>query len=180
MRTPTASSKIEQTGARRDWKKRSVSQPDDSAPNTLQIEGPGPQQFNLVHGIRVSDDGLVYVADRRNNRIQVFTPDGTFVKENYVGRRDTAGTGSAYGVALSRDPQQRFLYVADGSDDHIAILDRNTLETIGQIGRPGRKAGEFFHAHSIATDLKGNILVGESQGYRVQKFLYKGLSTGGR
>lgn len=154
--------------------------PDDSAPFQRMLAGPGAPQFNTVHGIAISNDDLVYVADRGNNRIQVFAPDGTFVKENYVGRRDTAGTGSAYGVALSRDPQQRFLYVADGSDDHIAILDRNTLETIGQIGRPGRKAGEFFHAHSIATDLKGNILVGESQGYRVQKFLYKGLSTGGR
>jgi DNA-binding beta-propeller fold protein YncE len=154
--------------------------PDDSAPFQRLLSGPGAPQFNTVHGIAISNDDLVYVADRGNNRIQVFTPDGTFVKENYVGRRDTAGTGSAYGVALSRDPQQLFLYVADGSDDRIAILDRNTLETIGQIGRPGRKAGEFFHAHSIATDPKGNILVGESQGYRVQKFLYKGLSTGAR
>ena len=152
--------------------------PDDSAPKMRLISGPGAQQFNTPHGIAISNDDLVYVADRANNRIQVFKPDGTFMKEGYVGRRDTAGTGSAYGVALSRDPQQRFLYIADGSDDHIAILDRNTLETIGQIGRPGRKAGEFFHAHSIATDPKGNILIGESQGYRVQKFIYKGLSTG--
>ena len=152
--------------------------PDDSVPNKRLISGPGSQQFNTVHGIAISNDDLVYVADRGNNRIQVFKPDGMFMKEEYVGRRDTAGTGSAYGVALSGDPQQRFLYVADGSDDHIAILDRNTLETIGQIGRPGRKAGEFFHAHSIATDSKGNILVGESQGYRVQKFIYRGLSTG--
>jgi hypothetical protein len=152
--------------------------PDDGAPNQRLISGPGAKQFNTVHGITISNDDLVYVADRGHNRIQVFKPDGTFVKEEYVGRRDTAGTGSAYGVALSRDPQQRFLYVANGSDDDIAILDRSTLQTIGQIGRPGRKAGEFFHAHSIATDLKGNILVGESQGYRVQKFIYKGLSTG--
>jgi NHL repeat-containing protein len=152
--------------------------PDDSVPNKRLISGPGAQQFNTVRGIAISNDDLVYVADRGNNRIQMFKPDGTFMKEAYVGRRDTAGTGSAYGVALSGDPQQRFLYVADGSDDHIAILDRNTLETIGQIGRPGRKAGEFFHAHSIATDSKGNILVGESQGYRVQKFIYRGLSTG--
>lgn len=152
--------------------------PDDSVPNNRLLSGPGNQQFNTVHGVTISNDELVYIADRGNNRVQAFKLDGTFVKENYVGRRETAGTGSAYGVALSGDPQQRFLYVADGSDDHIAILDRNTLETIGKIGRPGRKAGEFFHAHSIATDPKGNILVGESQGYRVQKFIYKGLSTG--
>ena len=132
--------------------------------------------FRSVHGVAISEDRLVYVADRGHNRVQAFKPDGTFVKEAYVGRRDTAGTGSAYGVALSRDPKQLFIYVADGSDDHIAILDRQSLETIGSIGRPGRKAGEFFHAHSIATDPKGNILVGESQGYRVQKFLYKGMT----
>jgi DNA-binding beta-propeller fold protein YncE len=138
--------------------------------------GPGTQQFNTVHGITISNDDLVYVADRANNRIQVLRPDGTFVKEGYVGR-ETAGTGSAYGVALSRDPQQQFLYVADGSNDRVEILDRNTLELIGHIGRPGRQAGEFFHAHSIAADPKGNIIVGESQGYRIQKFIYKGLST---
>ena len=150
--------------------------PDDKAPNVRLLTGPGTQQFNTVHGITISNDDFVYVADRGNNRIQVFRPDGTFVKEGYVGR-ETAGTGSAYGVALSRDPQQRFLYVADGSNDRVDILDRSTLELIGHIGRPGRQAGEFFHAHSIASDSKGNIIVGESQGYRVQKFIYKGLST---
>lgn len=150
--------------------------PDDSVPNERRTSGPGAPQFNTVHGIAISEDRLVYVADRGHNRVQAFKPDGTFVKEAYVGRRDTAGTGSAYGVALSRDPKQLFIYVADGSDDHIAILDRQSLETIGTIGRPGRKAGELFHAHSIATDPKGNILVGESQGYRVQKFLYKGMT----
>ena len=153
--------------------------PDDAAPNSRTLNGPGTQQFNTVHGIAVADDGVVYVADRGNNRIQAFTVDGTFVKEGYV-QRDAKGTGTAYGVALSRDPQQRFVYVADGSNDRIAIVDRSRLEVIGSIGRPGRNAGEFFHAHSIATDPKGNILVGESQGYRVQKFTYKGLSNGAR
>ena len=116
----------------------------------------------------------MYVADRANNRVQAFRLDGTFVKEGYVNRA-SKGTGSAYGVALSMDPQQRFAYVADGSNDRVAILDRQTLEVIGTIGRPGRGAGQFFHAHSIATDSKGNIIVGESQGYRAQRFLYKGM-----
>ena len=80
-------------------------------------------------------------------------------------------------MAISRDPQQRFLYVADGSNERIAILDRTTLEEIGAIGRPGRNAGEFYHLHSIATDTKGNIITGESQGYRVQKFIYKGVTN---
>ena len=89
-------------------------------------------------------------------------------------KKEASNVGQGHGLASCAPG----LYVADGSDDYIGILDRNTLETIGQIGRPGRKAGEFFHAHSIATDPQGNILVGESQGYRVQKFIYRGLSTG--
>jgi 6-phosphogluconolactonase (cycloisomerase 2 family) len=147
--------------------------PDDKAPRARLLSGPGSQQFNTPHGIAISNDDLVYVADRANNRVQAFRLDGTFVKEGY-NRRESLGTGSAFGVALSGDPQQRFVYVADGSNERIAILDRNTLELVGSIGGAGRKAGEFFHLHSIATDPKGNIIAGESQGYRVQKFVYKG------
>jgi len=147
--------------------------PDDNAPNARLLTGPGSQQFNTPHGIAISRDGLLYVADRANNRVQAFRLDGTFLKEGY-NKRESQGTGSAFGVALSADPQQRFLYVADGSNERVAILDRNTLELIGSIGGPGRKAGEFFHIHSLATDPKGNIITGESQGYRVQKFVYKG------
>ncbi len=150
--------------------------PDDKASNTRQSTGQASQQFNTPHGVTISDDGVVYVADRANNRIQTFTIDGTFLKEGFV-KRESEGTGSAFGVGLSADPQQRFLYIADGSNERIAILDRKTLEEIGSIGRPGRKAGEFFHLHSLGVDPKGNIVTGESQGYRVQKFIYKGLST---
>ncbi len=148
--------------------------PDDNAPRARLLTGPGPQQFNTPHGVAISNDGLVYVADRANNRVQAFRVDGTFVKEGF-NRRESLGTGSAFGVALSADPQQRFVYVADGSNERVAILDRDTLELIGSIGGPGRKAGEFFHIHSLATDPKGNIITGESQGYRVQKFVYKGI-----
>ena len=151
--------------------------PDDSAPRARVSTGAGAQQFNTPHGIAISDDGIVYVADRANNRVQAFTLDGKFLREGY-NRRESQGTGSAFGVALSRDPQQRFVYVADGSNERVAIMDRPTLEVIGHIGRPGRMAGEFFHIHSIATDPKGNIITGESQGYRIQRFLYKGLTTG--
>jgi hypothetical protein len=148
--------------------------PDDKAPNERISTGQPAQQFNTPHGVAIANDGIVYVADRANNRIQSFTLDGAFLKEGFV-RRESEGTGTAFGVGLSTDAQQRFLYVADGSNERIAILDRRTLEEIGHIGRPGRKAGEFFHLHSLGVDPRGNIVTGESQGYRVQKFIFKGL-----
>ena len=147
--------------------------PDDKASKERQVEGPGPQQFNIPHGITVSRDGIVYVADRTNNRVQSFKLDGSFLKEGFV-RRQAQDTGTAFGVALSPDTRQRFLYVADGSNERIAILDRNSLQEIGEIGGPGRKAGEFFHLHSLSVDPQGNLITGESQGYRVQKFVFKG------
>jgi DNA-binding beta-propeller fold protein YncE len=150
--------------------------PDDKASTARQASGPAPAQFNTPHGIAVSNDGIVYVSDRANNRVQTFKLDGTFLKEGFV-KRESKGTGTAFGVALSADPDQRFLYVADGSNERIAILDRASLEEIGQIGGPGRKAGEFYHLHSLGVDPNGNLVTGESQGYRVQKFVYKGLST---
>ncbi len=150
--------------------------PDDKAPKARQTSGPGSLQFNTPHGIAVSNDGIVYVSDRANNRVQTFKLDGTFIREGFV-KRDSHGTGTAFGVALSTDPGQRFLYVADGSNERIAILDRASLTEIGQIGRPGRKAGEFFHLHSLGVDPGGNLITGESQGYRVQKFIFKGVSV---
>ena len=150
--------------------------PDDKASNARQITGAGPQQFNTPHGVTVSNDGIVYVSDRAHNRVQSFRLDGTFLKEGFI-KRESKGTGTAFGVALSADPEQRFVYVADGSNERIAILDRASLEEIGQIGGPGRKAGEFYHIHSLGVDPQGNLVTGESQGYRVQKFIYKGLST---
>jgi 6-phosphogluconolactonase (cycloisomerase 2 family) len=150
--------------------------PDDKASKARQATGPGPQQFNTPHGVAVSNDGIVYVSDRANNRVQSFRLDGAFLKEGFV-KRESKGTGTAFGVALSADPQQRFVYVADGSNERIAILDRTSLEEIGHIGGPGRKAGEFFHLHSLGVDPDGNLVTGESQGYRVQKFVYRGLST---
>jgi DNA-binding beta-propeller fold protein YncE len=150
--------------------------PDDKAPNGRQpATEPASKQFNTPHGVTVSNDGIVYVADRANNRIQTFRLDGTFITEGFV-KRESQGTGTAFGVALSPDASQRFLYVADGSNERIAILDRASLEEIGHIGGPGRKAGEFFHLHSLGVDPKGNLITGESQGSRVQRFVYKGMT----
>lgn len=148
--------------------------PDDNAPRARVTEGPGPEQFNLVHGVRLSKDDLVYVSDRVNNRIQAFKPDGTFLKEAFIARK-TAAMGSAYDVDLS--PDNKFLYVPDGSNNHVWILNRETLQVLGNFGRQGRYAGQFHHAHSLAIDSKGNVYVAETQGKRVQKFLFKGVSA---
>src|ERR1700730_1173757 len=97
--------------------------PDDSVPRTPPYEGPAPQQFNNVNGILISNDDLVYVADRHNNRIQVFKPDGTFVKEAFVAREVRTPSGTTKDLAFSPDSRQQFLYVACG-DEHIRILNR--------------------------------------------------------
>jgi DNA-binding beta-propeller fold protein YncE len=150
--------------------------PDDAAPRTRLYEGPGPQQFNTVHAVRLSNDGLLYVGDRVNNRIQVFHPDGSFVKEAYIERKTSATEGTAFDIAFSPDKAQRFLYVPDGSNKKVQILDRETLEVLGFFGgHGGHGVGQFFHIHSIATDSKGNIYIGESFGKRVTKWTYKGM-----
>ena len=145
--------------------------PDDSAPNGPLYEGPGAQQFNLVHGVRVSTDGLVYVAERTNNRMQVFTIDGTFQREIFVERK-TKLLGTAFSVAFSPDPAQTFLYLADAGNGKVHIFDRQSLTEVGRFGRIGHYAGEFVFLHNVATDSKGNIYTAEvGTGRRAQKFV---------
>jgi DNA-binding beta-propeller fold protein YncE len=148
--------------------------PDDTAPNQPKDEGPGAAQFNLVHGVRVSDDGLVYVADRRNNRMQVFALDGKFQREIFVERK-TKLLGTAFSIAFSPDPRQELLYLADAGNGRIHIYDRKTLDEIGGFGRVGHYAGEFVFLHVVAADSKGDIYTAEvGGGRRVQKFLRQG------
>jgi DNA-binding beta-propeller fold protein YncE len=150
--------------------------PDDTDLGKYDPDAPPPQQFrNPVHCSDMSVDRLVYVCDRVNDRIQVFKPDGTFVKEAFVAKR-TLGSGSAWDIAFSKDPQQKYIYLADGENDRVHILLRDTLEVLTTFGEGGRQPGEFYGPHSIATDSKGNIYVTETyRGQRVQKFVYKGL-----
>jgi len=150
--------------------------PDDADQGNYNPDAPPPQQFrNPVHCADLSVDRLLYVCDRVNDRIQVFKPDGTFVKEAFVAKR-TLGSGSAWDIAFSKDPQQKYIYLADGENDRIHILLRDTLEVLTTFGEGGRQPGEFYGPHSIATDSKGNIYVTETyRGQRVQKFVYKGL-----
>jgi hypothetical protein len=148
--------------------------PDDTVPRTRVYDGPGPAQFNTVHGIRISNDGLVYVGDRVNNRIQVFTPEGKFVKEGFIERKTSTPEGTAFDVAFSADKGQQFLYVSDGSNKKVQILNRETLEVVGFFGgHGGHGPGQFYHLHSIATDSKGNVYIGESFGERALRWNLK-------
>jgi DNA-binding beta-propeller fold protein YncE len=147
------------------------SPPDDGAPNTPRYSGEPTRQFNTVHGIRVSNDGRVYVADRRNNRVQVFSTAGVFEREVFV-ERSTQLLGTAMAVAFSRDAAQQYLYVADAGNGKVHILDRQSLSEVSQFGRIGRYAGQFVFLHNIALDSNGNVYTAEvGTGRRVQKFI---------
>ena len=136
---------------------------------------PAPQFRNPVHCAEPSNDGMVYVCDRPNNRIQVFHKDGTFVKEVRIAPR-TLGDGAVWDIAFSRDAQQRYIYLADGKNQKIYIMDRQSLEILTSFGDGGRQPGQFFGVHSIATDSKGNIYTTETyEGKRLQKFAYQGI-----
>jgi DNA-binding beta-propeller fold protein YncE len=150
--------------------------PDDAPLGRYNPNDPPAQQFrNPVHCAELSNDGLLYVCDRPNDRIQVFKPDGTFVKEQIL-YKDTLGDGSAWDIAFSKDPQQKYIFLADGTNEQIHILLRETLEVLTSFGDGGRQPGQFYAVHSIATDSKGNIFTTETyRGQRLQKFAYKGL-----
>jgi DNA-binding beta-propeller fold protein YncE len=135
-----------------------------------------PQFRTPVHSVAVSNDRLVYVCDRVNDRIQIFKPDGTFVAEHYY-YTNTLGDGSMWDLAFSRDPEQKYMYAADGSNEKMRIMDRKSMEILTSFGDGGRQPGEFYAVHSIAVDSKGNLFTTETYGgRRVQKFLYKGLA----
>ena len=151
--------------------------PDDTNPGPYDPDAPLIQQFRTpVHCADPSVDGLVYVCDRPNNRIQVFTSEGKFVKEQVIAKR-TRGDGAIWDVTFSKDPQQRYLYVADGKNERVYILNRQTLEVLSSFGDGGRQPGQFFAVHSIVTDSRGNLFTTETyEGRRLQKFVFKGVT----
>ena len=126
-------------------------------------DGPGPDHFTVVHAIRVANDGTVYVADRENRRVQMFTREGKFIRQ-FV--RHNAPF--ARNLALSPDPDQQFLYVGGGVD--IVVMNRRTLEIVELVGGPGFLGG----GHQIATDSKGNIYVAATA-RGMQKLVFKGM-----
>jgi DNA-binding beta-propeller fold protein YncE len=171
------------TGAyKRHWGaygKRPADGPQHGSPSGPPVEDPSTfsQQFRLVHCVVQSKDGLLYVCDRRNNRIQVFRTDGTFVKEGLIAPQ-SLGFGAVHTIAFSPDREQRFLYVADGANKKVWTLRREDLAILGSFGHGGRAGGEFILAHAIATDSHGNIYLGESIGNgRVQRFKFVGMRS---
>jgi DNA-binding beta-propeller fold protein YncE len=163
---------------KRFWGAYGTKQIDDANPGAyVPGKEPAKQFRNPVHCAVPSNDGLVYVCDRVNDRLQVFKEDGTFVKEIFM-LTNTRGDGSVWEVAFSKDPQQKFMYIADGSNERIHVFERESLKELTAFGDGGRQPGQFYAVHSIATDSKGNIFTTETyRGQRVQKFVYKGLAA---
>lgn len=152
--------------------------PDDGPLPPYDPDAPPVRQFRSpLHCAEVSRDGLVYACDRAGNRIQVFRTDGTFVREVFIEPR-TLGSGSVWDIAFSPDEGQRFLYLADGLNRKIHVLDRATLEVLTRFGGGGRQPGQFYGVHSIATDSRGNIYTTETwEGKRLQKFSFRGYGA---
>jgi hypothetical protein len=150
--------------------------PDDTNLGNYNPDAPLAKQFRTpVHCAEPSKDGMVYVCDRPNDRIQVFTKDGKFVKETQVAK-NTRGDGSVWDIAFSKDAAQKYFYLADGANEKIRVFDRLALTELTSFGDGGRQPGQFYAVHSIATDSKGNLYSTETyRGQRVQKFVYKGL-----
>jgi hypothetical protein len=139
------------------------------------------QQFRgPVHCAEPSNDGLVYVCDRQNNRVQVFQTDGTYVREAFYAP-DTKGDGATWDLTFSPDPEQSFFYLADGKNSRIRIINRETMEEVSTLGIGGRYPGMFQAPHSIDSDSQGNIYLTETyEGRRLHKFVYMGIGSAPR
>ena len=160
-----------ETGAyKRHWGAYGKRPNDEKMPAYDPARPPSQQFGSPVHCVRFSNEGLVYVCDRVNNRFQVFRKDGTFVNEFFF-EKSTRLSGSVSDLVLSPDGKQTFIYMVDGVNNELRIVDRGSGETLGRIGRPGRFAGQFHVVHNIAVDSEGNVYTTEvNTGQRVQKF----------
>jgi len=144
----------------------------EDKPSQYDPDGPPPPQFRIVHAVRIASDGLVYVCDRTNNRLQVFHKDGSFVREVFLAKR-TFGSGSVWDIGFSPDPQQTYATVIDGTNQQVYVLRRDTLDVVDTFGGGGRWAGQFYGAHNLAVNSKGDLFITETyEGKRVQKFSY--------
>ncbi len=162
------------TGAfKRGWGAYGISlgQISNGTPPGHNPSAPGKQFRGALVSIDMSSDGLVYVGDRGGDRVQVFTKEGKFVKEFLVHPK-TLGLGSVWSTAFSRDPQQKYLYVADGANGVIHVLNRDNGAEVSTIGHKGRYAGQFHSLNRIALDAQGNLYVTEiTHNIRLQKLV---------
>jgi DNA-binding beta-propeller fold protein YncE len=146
----------------------------ENQPSQYDPAGPPPPQFRIVHAVQISHDGLVYVCDRTNDRLQVFRKDGTFVQEAFIAK-ETLGSGSVWDIGFSVDPQQQFAFVIDGTNQQVYVLDRKSLHVLSTFGSAGHWAGQFYGAHNLAVNSKGDLFITETyEGKRVQKFVQVG------
>jgi hypothetical protein len=164
-----------ETGAyKRHWGAYGAKPDDGPMPDYKPGMAPS-KQFNTVHCANVSNDGLVYVCDRVNDRLQVFRKDGAFVTEAFFDTH-TLRSGSVWDMAFSRDPQQAYIYIANGVDEKISIVDRRTLQVLTTFGDGGRQPGQFYGVHNLATDSRGDLYSTETyNGARIQRFRFKGV-----
>ncbi len=157
-------------GYKRHWGAYGKRPSDDRTPPYDPAKQPSAQFGNPVHCVRIDKDGLVYVCDRTNDRVQIFRKDGTFVSEHFY-ERNTRATGSVYDLVFSPDREQKFIYMIDGANGEVRIVDRRSKEVLGRFGRVGRQAGQFTALHNVAVDHQGNIYTAEvATGERVQRF----------
>lgn len=166
------------TGKMKRWWGAYGNKPDDTPLGPYDENAPHAQQFrNPVHCADMSVDRMIYVCDRVNDRLQVFTPEGKFLKEMYY-KIKTKTDGSVWDIAFSKDKAQKYIFMADGVNEHVVVIDRQTLTPITTFGDGGNSAGEFHGVHSIAIDSKGNLYTTETyEGRRIQKFLNKGMAA---
>ena len=152
--------------------------PDDKDLGPYDPKAPPAAQFrNPVHCVERSNDGIIYACDRVNNRIQLFTPEGKFLKEA-IYAKNTLASGAVWDIAFSKDPEQRYIFMADGQNEKVRIILRDTLEELASFGNGGRQPGQFYGVHSVATDSKGNLYTTETyEGKRLQKFVNKGVGS---
>jgi hypothetical protein len=160
----------------------------DPIPGYKWTGGPPPEERNFVpelHFVEISKDRRVYIGERGQNRIQVFTTEGKWLQDIYVSPNTPAQRGGCGGVTsvkgspcgttykmvISKDQQQKYLFVADGHNDVIWMVDRQSGKTLGYLGGHGRLAGQLFFPNAVGIDTFGNVFTGEVRNSkRIQKF----------
>ncbi|MEQ1580715.1 MAG: hypothetical protein ABL964_09000 [Steroidobacteraceae bacterium] len=165
------------TGKMKRWWGAYGNVPDDTPLAAYDPAAQPTQQFhNPVHCADMSVDRMVYVCDRAGDRLQVFTPEGKFIKEGFFAK-NTRNSGSVWDIAFSKDKEQRFIFMADGVNEKVRVVDRQTLREVTTFGDGGRQPGQFYGVHSIAIDSKGNLYTTETyEGKRLQRFVNKGMA----